>query len=81
MYIMYVGKWHTEGESKILRKISGESSPHQKSKKVHINICPQTFFEAQPPRSSDLSPLDFYVWEHIKALMYSVPTEQEQTLR
>jgi len=72
--LMCIGKWHTEGESEILRQISGES------KKVHINTCPQTFFELQPPRSPDLSPLDFYVWGHIQVLTYSFPTEQEQTL-
>jgi hypothetical protein len=39
---------------------------HKLEKKVRINICPQTVFEVQPPRSPDLSPLDLYLWGHFK---------------
>lgn len=36
---------------------------------------------AWPPRSPDLNPLDFYLWGHLKQLVYNVPiTTREQLL-
>jgi len=40
-----------------------------------IDSRKHVIFEAQPPRSPDLTPLDFYLWGQIKTLMYSDPTE------
>lgn len=34
---------------------------------------------AWPRRSPDLTPLDFYLWGHIKTLVYSDPIENEKT--
>lgn len=34
-----------------------------------------------PPRSPDLTPLDFFFWGHIKAVVYRTPVENEQDLR
>lgn len=34
-----------------------------------------------PPRSPDLSPVDFYLWGHIKSLVYSRPVHNRQELR
>jgi hypothetical protein len=28
---------------------------------------------ARPPRSPDMNPLDFYLWEHLKALVCAAP--------
>jgi hypothetical protein len=54
---------------------------HSKRKRnFHIDVRPQTVFEIQPPRSPELNPLDFYLWEHLKTLVYSAPNENEETL-
>ena len=33
-----------------------------------------------PPRSPDLTPLDFFLWGHMKSLVYDTPVESEQSL-
>ena len=33
---------------------------------------------AWPPRSPDLTPMDFFLWCHINALIYSSPVDFEQ---
>jgi hypothetical protein len=35
---------------------------------------------AQPPRSSDMDHLDFYLWRHLKALVCSAPVDNEEEL-
>jgi hypothetical protein len=35
---------------------------------------------AWPPRSPDMTPLDFYLWGHVKSLVYETPIESEQDL-
>lgn len=35
---------------------------------------------AWPPRSPDLNPLDFYLWGHLKNLVYSTPVETREEL-
>ena len=35
---------------------------------------------AWPPRSPDLTPLDFFLWEHIKSIVYETPVPDEETL-
>ncbi|KAJ4441713.1 hypothetical protein ANN_11571, partial [Periplaneta americana] len=36
---------------------------------------------AWPPRSPDLNPLDFYLWGHLKSLVYSSPVPDLESLR
>jgi hypothetical protein len=36
---------------------------------------------AWPPRSSDLNPLDLYLWDHLKTLMYLSPVDDVKALR
>ncbi|KAJ4434255.1 hypothetical protein ANN_22805 [Periplaneta americana] len=36
---------------------------------------------AWPPCSSDLNPLDFYLWGHLKSLVYSSPVPDLESLR
>ncbi|KAJ4445681.1 hypothetical protein ANN_12365, partial [Periplaneta americana] len=36
---------------------------------------------AWPPRSPDLNPLDFYLWGHLKSLVYSSPVPDLKSLR
>jgi len=33
---------------------------------------------AWPPRSPNLSPMDFFLWSQIKALIYSSPADSEE---
>lgn len=33
-----------------------------------------------PPRSPDLTPLDFYIWGHLKSLVYSTPVRTREEL-
>ena len=33
------------------------------------------------PRSSDLNPLDYFLWGHLKSLVYTTPIENENDLR
>jgi len=35
---------------------------------------------AWPPRSLDLKPLDFYLWDHMKSLVYTVSPINEKDL-
>ena len=35
---------------------------------------------AWPPRSPDLTPLDFFCWGHMKSLVYETPVETQQDL-
>jgi hypothetical protein len=35
---------------------------------------------AWPPHSPDLNPLDFYLWRHLKSLVYAAPVDNEETL-
>jgi hypothetical protein len=35
---------------------------------------------AWPPRSPDLTPLDFFLWGHIRSLVYETPVPDEGTL-
>ena len=34
-----------------------------------------------PPRSPDMTPLDFFLWGFVKELVYQTPIENEQDLR
>jgi hypothetical protein len=35
---------------------------------------------AWPPRSPDLNPLDFFLWGHLKSLVYATPVNTQQEL-
>jgi hypothetical protein len=52
---------------------------------VHNNTCHDRWIGRGGPtawsaRSPDLNPLDFYLWKHLKALMYAAPVDNEETL-
>lgn len=34
-----------------------------------------------PPRSPDLNPIDFFLWGHLKTLVYTTPVQSEEDLR
>ncbi|KAJ4426739.1 hypothetical protein ANN_26538 [Periplaneta americana] len=36
---------------------------------------------ARPPRSPDFNPIDFYLWGHLKSLLYSSPVPHMESLR
>jgi hypothetical protein len=57
---------HYAGCLKCLEKLQRWIAHTKTRKKARINVCPQTFFEVQPPRSRDLSALDSYLWGHLK---------------
>jgi hypothetical protein len=38
-------------------------------------------FIAWPPRSCDITPLDFFLWGHIKTIVYRTAPNSEQELR
>ena len=35
---------------------------------------------AWPPRSPDLSPIDFFLWGHLKTLVYATPVDSQEDL-
>ena len=48
---------------------------------IYIYIYPQSFsFGGAAQQLVDLRPLDFYLWGHLKPLLYSSPIENEGTL-
>lgn len=55
--------------------------PHTRtSKKVRINICPQTIsFRGTAQQNFDLSPIDFYLFDTLNPIFYSAPIENEDT--
>jgi len=56
------------------------SASHQDNGKLlPIHFRKQSFFDVQPPSSSDLNPLGFYLWRHLKTPAHSAPTKNEQT--
>jgi hypothetical protein len=63
--------------SKILGQISGVSSPHQtKEKSLYKNMSSC----GTDQQHVDIKPLDFYLWGHLKTLVYSAPIENGETL-
>jgi hypothetical protein len=68
------------GPSKMLVETSGAPPPPRR-KTVPITVRPQTFrFRGTAQQRTDLNPLHFYLWGHIKPLVYSAPIENEETL-
>jgi hypothetical protein len=43
----------------------------------HLN---ERFHEPWPPRSPDLTPLDFYLWGHLKTVVYATPVNDAENL-
>jgi hypothetical protein len=41
---------------------------------------PSRCLDAWPPRSPDLSPMNMYLWGHLKALVYAAPVDNEDAL-
>jgi hypothetical protein len=63
-------------------------APAHSSRAVR-NVLSNTYFarwigrgepNAWSPRSPDLNPLDFYLWEHLKLLVYAAPVDSEGAL-
>jgi hypothetical protein len=52
----------------------------QGKKFISTYICKHLVFKVQSPYSPDLTHLDFYLWGHLKTLVYSGPIENEETL-
>ncbi|KAJ8867705.1 hypothetical protein PR048_031508 [Dryococelus australis] len=68
------------------RKVSGGQDPREcrlKNSDEQLGNKMRKFWEAQyqPPRSSDLNPLDLYLLGHLKALVYATPEDDVGTLR
>lgn len=63
-----------QGVSQMFEHILETSSSHQNKKKKFIPIYDRKhlFLVAQPPRSPDLNPLDFYLWGHLKLWLIQV---------
>jgi hypothetical protein len=61
--------------SKMLEKTSGVNFPQQNRGEISVNIFtlifpPQTVFDVQSPGWTKLNSLDFYLWRHLKTLVY-----------
>ncbi|KAJ4438848.1 hypothetical protein ANN_14801 [Periplaneta americana] len=77
IHFMY-GK--ADGNAALARRLYQERYPQRQ--------CPdrKTFVRrggpiTWPPRSPDLNPLDFYLWGHLKSLVYSSPVPDLESLR
>jgi hypothetical protein len=65
----------------MLGQILGVNFLTPKQGKIFLSICLQTLnFRGTAQQRVDLSPLDFYPWEHLETLVYSAPIESEETL-
>jgi len=53
---------------------------HTKKKIISIYVCKHLALEVQHPCLFDLNPLDFCLWRHLKTLVYSATTENQETL-
>ena len=66
---------------KILYEISVVNSPHQNNGNVHNNRGLQTLnFRGRAPKCAEHNTWDFYLWGHLKTLLYSTPISNEDTL-
>jgi len=63
--------------SKLLGQISGVSSLHQTKEKSSYKNMP---FCGTDQQHVDFKPLGFYLWGHIKTLVYLAPIENGETL-
>jgi len=43
-------------------------------------MCVRKFFKEEPNNQLNLSSLDFYLWTHLKAFLYSPPNKNEDKL-
>jgi len=63
--------WYVYIESvpKMLEQATRANAPHtQRKKNYYSNICPQTTsFVGTAQHRAELSLLDFYLWDHLKA--------------
>jgi hypothetical protein len=70
-----------------MRYMHGGASAHFSStvRDVLNNICHDRWIGrgepiAWPPRFPALNPLDFYLWVHLKTLVYAAPVDSEKAL-
>ena len=68
---------YIQSVSKKLGETSGLDLLHQiLKKKIHANLCPQTLCSRGAGQQSvDFSPLEFWLWEHLKTTVFSVLNE------
>lgn len=66
----------------------GGAPPHnQHNVKEYLNVCfPNRWIgrggrKQWPPRSPDLTPLDFFLWGHIKTIVYRTSVDSEEELQ
>ncbi|KAJ4450186.1 hypothetical protein ANN_01593 [Periplaneta americana] len=52
----------------------------QASKEIGLEVNPEKTKLPWPPRSPDLTPLDFYLWGHLKAVVYATPVNDAEGL-
>ena len=48
---------------------------------VTIRTTVNKVTKSKPPRPPDLNPLDYFLWGHLKSLVYIIPIENENDLR
>jgi hypothetical protein len=70
MWYMHDGAWTQF--SRVLRDVLNDT--------YHGRWIGRGGFTAWPSRSPDLSPLYFYLWEHLNTLVYAVPVDNEAAL-
>lgn len=56
------------------------SYPHQKKKGSSYQRVSANSRQGRAQQPVDLSPLDFYLWRHLKAFLYSPPNKNEDKL-
>jgi hypothetical protein len=59
---------------------SGMSSPHQNKERSSYQHISSNSFWGTSQKLVDLGPLDFYLWIHLEALVYSAPIYNEETI-
>jgi hypothetical protein len=67
--------------SEMIRHILGVHSSQQNMEESSHQYLSAIVVNVQPPYYPDLSPLNFYLWGHLKSVMYSDPTGDEETLQ
>jgi hypothetical protein len=61
-------------------QISGLTFLHQDKEKSSYQYMSANIFRGTVEKCIYLDPVEFYLWGHLKTLVYSAPTENEDTL-
>jgi hypothetical protein len=73
-------KFTAQDVSKVLRLNIRSDFPTPNKGKVHTNVRPEKVIEVYPPHSPDHNPLGFYLWGHLRTLLYSTTVAHEETI-